>query len=353
MRAGPSPRRRRAPAAKAFAAALPAGPVAPQVMADRDYYRVLGVTRSATADEVKRAFRDLARKLHPDVNKAPDAARRFAEVQQAYDVLSDTEKRATYDRFGTADPRAAAAGRASASPGYQEPWSVDHDAASDLGSMFDAFFGGRRAAGGRPARGAPAGDVRGADLQHELRLDFETAARGGTRTVRIATRDGGTRTIDVTIPPAIADGSKLRVRGEGYHGGGVRGRSGDLVLIIRVEPHPLFRRGRPGEAGEGPDALDLTFELPLTMVEATLGGKFVVPTLEGPADLVVPPGTGSGRRLRLRGKGLRLSTDRVGDLYAVVQIVVPRAEELNEAERDTLEGLGHRLASPRTGAGWP
>lgn len=313
-------------------------------MAKRDYYDVLGVKRGASSDEIRRAYRKLARELHPDVNKAPDAAKRFGEVQEAYDVLSDDAKRSEYDRFGHGGPRpgAGAGGgpfRWTTTGGGSPGVEFDMD---DLGSVFDAFFGGRYP-GETKGRAASAGRQsrarRTATRQQviEVRVPFMTAARGGTRSVQIES-DGKRRTIDVTIPKGVHDGAKLRVRPPGT---GL-----ELVMIVRVEPHELFERS------EG-NPLDLSIEVPLTIAEATLGGRVRVPTLEGSAELAVPPGSASGRKLRLRGLGMSDAQGRTGDLYAVVRIVPPDAAALTEEERETLVRIAKRQSGVRTGAGWP
>lgn len=314
-------------------------------MARRDYYKVLEVPRDATQDQIKRAYRTLAARYHPDVNKAPDAQARFTEVQEAYDVLSDEGKRRQYDRFGRATGSRAG-------PSVRYSWTnvggdsgggvgIDMD---DLGSMFDAYFGAGPGGGfgsgiGSGRRGAPRAGAR-PQTRAEVHVDFMTAARGGTQTIRVADA-GGPRTIEVTIPRAIADGARLRLRGKGRGGG-------DLILTVRVGRHPLFRRSE-SDGGQ----LDLALDLPLTLAEATLGAKVRVPILDGEVDLSVPPGTSSGTRLRLRGRGLRDENGRCGDLYAVVQIVVPEAGTLGDEDRRALERIESRQGSPRHGPGWP
>ncbi len=305
----------------------------------RDLYSVLGVKRGASDEEIKKAYRALARKLHPDVNKAPDAAERFAEVQQAYDVLSDPDKRRLYDAGGR-DPSATFR-----QAGARGSGGVEFDM-SDIGSIFDTFFSGRDVGGapggggfggfGSQTRAAPR---KGADLSTQTTIDLETAATGGTQRLRVG-RDGDTRTIDVTIPKAIADGAKLRVRGEGRAGPGAQ--RGDLILTVRVREHDLFKRS----------GLDLSLTLPLTIAEATLGAKVQVPTLGGPVELTVPPSTPSGARLRLRGRGLADENGAKGDLYAVIAIVPPEASAVDEDLRASLAALGQRQPSPRPGGVW-
>jgi curved DNA-binding protein len=325
-------------------------------MAKRDYYEVLGVAKGATGDEIRKAYRNLARKLHPDVNKATDAAAKFNEVQEAYDVLSDDQKRKNYDQFGHAGAGFGAG--AGGPPGAGRPhysWSnvgggtgvgADYDV-EDIGSMFEAFFGGSRpdmggmggmgggrARASRKARQAPPQQP---PIEHTLDITFMTAARGGTEQLRIE-QEGRTRTIEVKIPKGTADGARLRVRG------GSDGQ--DVILRIRVGGHPIFRRSESG----GPQGLNLFLDLPLTIAEATLGTEVSVPTLDGSVHLRVPPGTASGLKLRARSQGLEGPKGEKGDLYAVVKIVPPKGDALSAEEADVLRHISERGASPR--AAW-
>lgn len=305
----------------------------------RDFYEVLGVARGAKPEQIKSAYRRLARELHPDVNKAPDAAKRFAEVQEAYDALSDPRKRDAYDRFGVADTGfAGAPGGGGGRRGTYtwtnvagRPGNAGGDFNEfDVGSIFEEVFGGRDDPfAGAKARSRPA---RGRDVEHELVLDFIEAVRGGTKSIRVSSGHA-TRTIEVTIPPGVAEGTKLRMRGQGLPGSG-RAPAGDLIVAVRIAPHERFKR-------EGPDVI---VELPLTIVEAALGTSVSVPTLTGRAEVVVPPGTSSGQRLRLRGQGIR--TDKgAGDLLVVAKIVAPK--DLSDADKDALREIGKRLGNPR------
>lgn len=311
-------------------------------MPRRDHYAILGVSKDADTEAIKAAYRALARKLHPDVNKAPDAAARFAEVQEAYDVLSDPAKRGEYDN---PNPFAAGAGRnAWTNVGAPRSGSIPFDP-EDLGSMFEAMFGspsaradehiGGRAAGPRKRRAkAPAREVRS-----DLPVEFLTAALGGAASVRLGL-DSGPKTLEVTIPPATEDGAVLRVR----RAGGATGP--DVLLTVRVGPHAHFRRvaGAP---------LDLELDLPLTIAEATLGARVLVPTLRGAVEMSVPAGVASGRRMRLRGQGLRDADGAVGDLYVVTQITPPGGSALSEEERNMLERVAARGPGPREGPFWP
>lgn len=320
-------------------------------MAKRDYYEVLGVGKSASPDEIKKAYRTLARQHHPDVNKAAGAESRFKEIQEAYEVLSDEKARARYDRHGHA-PAGMGMGRNGGGAHYT--WSnvggggsggrVEFDL-DDLGSMFDAFFSerGREAAGGGAARAqrrASHPRSRAADTQHEIEVPFETVVRGGTRTLTVS-QGGKESRVEVPIPPGVADGARIRVRGAGARGG-------DLMLVVRVRPHPLYRRD-PADA----ESLDLYLDLPLSLSEAVLGGRVVVPTFgEGSIEITIPPGTSSGRKLRLRGRGIRDAEGRIGDLYAVTRLVVPTGTDLSEAERAFVERVAARAGPPRPGPEW-
>jgi len=324
-------------------------------MAKRDYYDVLGVSRAASADEIKKAHRKLALKFHPDRNKEPDAAKKFAEVQEAYDVLSDDAKRKAYDQFGHDAPNFAGAGggrgsRSSGGPGVQ--WSTDGSDfdAEDLSSMFETFFGGRGGFADSMRGGGPRGKakaVKREDIAHTIEIPFMLAATGGTQHLRFA-RDGTTKNIEVTIPAGIADGAHLRVRGAGQPA--TRGHDAtDLMLTVKVQTHEHFWRGEGHSLGKG---LDIFFNLPLTMTEATLGTTVSVPTLAGRVEMTIPPGTASGRKLRIKGKGIKTTGGEVGDLYAIIQIMPPKADTLSEAQRAMIEEIGKHQHSPRHGGHW-
>jgi DnaJ-class molecular chaperone len=329
-------------------------------MAKRDYYEVLGVARGASEVEIKKAYRALARKLHPDVNKGADANKRFAEVQEAYDVLSDAAKRRQYDQFGSAGGDGA---RGSGSPfNWQNAGGGQQGGGArmeDLEDMFDVFFG--QGGGGMGASGpfaeaasrarrkqtrARAGTSQGMDeattMERDLEITFMTAVRGGTETIRLTQGDGQTKTVEVKVPKGIADGARLRVRVSGEM---------ELLLRVKVGGHPLFRRGRDDALPE-PGVLNLYLDLPLTIAEATLGATIRVPTLESPVEMVVPPGSGSGRKLRLRGKGIVDAQGNTGDLFAVLKIVAPDGSVLSVDEREVLRGIAGRGVQPRSGAEW-
>jgi curved DNA-binding protein len=296
-------------------------------VASQDYYEALGVPRDASVDDIRRAYRNLARRLHPDVNKEPGAEDRFKAISEAYEVLRDPEKRARYDRLGAnwrAGPEPPGGG--SAENGFDRG-SGFRDVRVDFGSggfsdIFGDIFGGRT---GRAGRGGFEGfSFRGGDQEAELELTLEEAAAGGRR--RLSLGDG--REVEVEIPPGARDGQRIRLAGQGSPGAG-GGESGDLLLRVRLKPHPRFRvQGR-----------DLYVDLAVSPWEAALGADVSVPTLDGRARVKVPAGSSSGRRLRLRGQGLPGGGGSAGDLYAVVMIHVPK--KLTRRER----GLFEQLAS--------
>lgn len=297
-------------------------------MAKRDYYVVLGVSRQATAEEIRRAHRKLVRQYHPDVNPdSASAAEKFREVQEAYDALSDPQRRALYDQFGHAEPRPAPRGRARRAP---DPGDFGGFDPSDFGdgqfaSIFEQVFGGRA----RGRRGGERPSPR--DVEYPVTLTFEQAARGATLPLRVR-RGGETETIEVKIPAGVSDGSRVRVRG--------RAGEADIHIIPTVQAHPHFRR----------DGLHILLDLPLSMYEAVLGTRVDVPTLDGPVTLTIPPGTSSGSKLRIRGRGVRRDGES-GDQIVVVRVMVPR--DLDEQDRVLIEQLQRRRPlSPRRDLGW-
>lgn len=303
-------------------------------MAAKDYYAVLGVPKTASADDIRKAYRSLARTFHPDVNKAADAATKFNDVQQAYDVLSDDQKRRIYDQHGSYDGSNPYA-NGSARPGAGGMPDIDSE---DLSEIFNSIFGGAAPFGepphaGHRGRGGRAGPRQGAS-EAELAISFETAVRGGVEPVRLSSNGKG-RAVEVKIPAGIEEGAALRVRGE-------RGQ-GDVLLRVRIGRHPTWRRGEFEETGKG---LDLYLDLPLTFAEAALGATVPVPTLTGTVELTIPPGSASGRKLRLRGKGISGAEGRQGDLYVVVKIVPPSGP-FSDAEQAALRAMDARSPNPR------
>jgi curved DNA-binding protein len=309
---------------------MPAGPRADR----RDFYEILGVPRTATQDEIQRAYRTLARQHHPDVNKDPGAEDRFKEISEAYDVLSDPQTRRRYDAFGPefrqvpedVDPEAfrrSRAGAGSAGPG-QAPGAggAGGFGGGDLGGIdIEDLLGGIFGGGG--FRGF--GPIRGADQEAGLELTVEEAFQGGHRSVTLEGPDGR-RTLDVRIPAGVANGQRIRLAGQG--GRGSEGApNGDLYFVVRIAPHPRYRvEGR-----------DLYVDLPLAPWEAALGTSVAVETPGGQMKVKVPPGTSSGKRLRLRERGLPHPRGRHGHLYAEVKIMVPA--KLTDEERRLFEQL--------------
>ena len=364
-------------------------------MAKRDYYEVLGVSKSATADEIKKAYRRLAMKFHPDRNKdaGEEGERKFKEAKEAYEVLKDDEKRATYDRFGHDGLKAGAGGAG----GFGAEGFGDI-----FGDVFGDIFGGGR-------RGAGPQVFRGADLGYELKLDLETAVAGDNVTIDVPTQVscdtcggsgarkgtdpvtcsacGGagqvrmqqgffsiqqtcpackgagttiadpcldchgrgrvrkTRTLAVKVPAGVDDGDRIRLSGEGEAGRN-GGPPGDLYVEIRVKPHRIFDR----------EGSNLSCEVPVSFATATLGGDVELPTLDGTVSLKIPAGTQSGKVFRLRGKGVSTVRDpRTGDLFAQVAVETP--VNLTNEQKEILEQFEHSLQaggdrhSPRAG-GW-
>jgi DnaJ-class molecular chaperone len=304
----------------------------------KDYYKTLGVSKGASDKEIKAAYRKLARKLHPDVNPGnAKAEARFKEVNEAYEVLSDAEKRRRYDEIG-ADWRRYRSAR----PGA-EAWPGQGGVRVDLGDLagggfsefFRTFFGGLGGFGGGGGTGGfgqaeelfGSRGAQGVDLEQDVELVLEEVLRGATRTVVLG--EGGTqRRVEVKIPAGIREGSRVRVAGEGS--GRTGGRRGDLYLRVRIAPHPRFERR--GEAD-----LQTTIQVPLTT--AVLGGEAHVPTLDGPVGIKIPPATPVGQTFRLRGHGLpRLGgAGARGDLLATLSVELPK--RLSSRQRELFEEL--------------
>jgi curved DNA-binding protein len=301
----------------------------------KDYYRILGLARNASPDDVKRAYRKLARKFHPDVSKEKDAEERFKEINEAYQTLSDPEKRAAYDQLGAHRPGE----EFRPPPGWEHRFRFGEgnlDDFLDLGDLFEHFggLGRRRGRGGRGGFAMPGQDY---EVTAHLTLEevYQGAEVGFDLSAPERTPDGAVRrvpkTVRVRVPKGATDGQRLRVPGKG--GPGVNGGpAGDLYLNIALRPHPLFK-----VSGH-----DLYLELPVTPWEAVLGGEIEVPTLAGRVKVTVRPGSRAGQKLRLAGRGLPTPKGAHGDLYCVLQIVTPTA--LSEREKRLYEELG-RLSS--------
>jgi curved DNA-binding protein len=280
-----------------------------------DYYDVLGVSRDADQDAIRRAYRKLAREYHPDLNSDSDAEEQFKELGEAYEVLSDPEKRERYDRLGA---RWREAEHEAPEESFEEFFASqgfgDGSRAEFGDDLFEALFGMRA--------GRPAGPLRGQDREALLELPLEDALEGGRRRL---TLDG--REVNVNFPAGVRDGQLIRLAGQGGEGRG-GAPPGDLFLRVALRPHPRFRR-------RGDDDLDV--DLPITPSDAALGATVTAETPTGTARLKVPAGSSSGRRLRLRGRGLPKRGGGRGDLHAVVKIVVPK--DLSDRERELYEQL--------------
>jgi len=298
-------------------------------MAETDYYKALGISQNASADEIRKAYKKVVRENHPDVK--PDdkgAAARFSRAQEAYDILGDEQKRKQYDQYGSEFFKQA--GSAGHPGGYQ--WSGGPGGGTvDLNDIFGQvdlgdLFGGRGGGGfgGFGGRAPRQGPRKGEDLRTEALVPFQVAALGGTHELQIRRGDKSER-LSVKIPPGVEHGSVIRLAGQGQPGSS-GGPAGDLLVTIQAAPHPYFRR----------EGNNLSVEVPITLSEAALGAKIEVPTLsEGKVVLTVPPGTSSGTKLRLRGKGVASAKKGPGDQFVVIKIAAPgelspRAQELHE-----------------------
>jgi len=309
----------------------------------RDYYEVLGVPRDATAKAIRDAYRKLARQYHPDLQDTPSkkkvAEEKFKEINEAHEVLGDPAKRKKYDQLGSrwkdgmdfTPPPGGGRSR-------EWTWTTSEGVSGDLGGFsdfFEALFGGR---GGPFSGRQPTGDWdrderaggrdQGADLEAELELSLEELAQGGTRRVTLTARDASghlrPKQLDVSLPKGVRPGDRIRLKGQGATNGRAA-RPGDLYLKIRLRSHPFFTL-----LAESPD--DLQLDLPLLPWEAVLGAEVMVPTLDGPVSMRIPPGSQAGQRLRLRGKGLPRRAGARGDQYVRLVLVAPQSVSPRERE---------------------
>jgi curved DNA-binding protein len=299
----------------------------------RDYYKILGVERSATADQIKSAYRRLARKYHPDVSKEPDAEARFKEMQEAYEVLRDPEKRAAYDQLGSEwksgqsfhpppdwgsgfefSGRPAGAGRAGRRPAGASAGAGTY-AEEDFSDFFSSLFGG-----GSPFAGAT-GRAGGRDHHARIEITLEEAYRGTSRTLELkrpeVKPDGSvelrSHTVRVAIPAGVTEGQLIRLAGQGEPAVG-GGSAGDLYLEVHIQPHRSFTL----------ENRDVTLTFPVAPWEAALGASVTVPTLGGPVEMRIPPSAQSGQKLRLRGRGL--PGQPPGDQFVQLKVVLPPAD---------------------------
>lgn len=314
-----------------------------------DYYKVLGINRNASEAEIQKAYRNLARRYHPDLNPDDKNAKgRFQTVQRAFDVLSDPNKRELYDRYGSsfesmgAGPQGGTTRYGTGRPGagFEEI-----DLGELLGGRFGDTGGGfadlfKQFTGGRGAAGGPRAAQRGADLEHEMWVPLKEAIDGGDVNLRIERANGKTETITVKIPAGIEDGKKIRLRGQGDKSRR-NSQPGDLLITVRVESHSCFeRRGN-----------HLEVRVPVTLYEAALGATIDVPTPQGFISLKVPAGSSGGTRLRVKGHGIPVKSGQAGDLFAILQIVLPTT--LSQEDHALIEQLNERHPlDPRADLKW-
>ncbi|MFP5329387.1 MAG: DnaJ C-terminal domain-containing protein [Alphaproteobacteria bacterium] len=315
-----------------------------------DLYQRLGLKRGASEAEIKKAYRSLAKQLHPDRNKDnPDAAKRFAEVTHAYDLLSDKNKRAQYDRgeidedgnpkmpFGAgfgARPGGRSgfgAGAGGAGAGF-EGFETNFGDAADLSDLFEGLFGAT--AGARSGRGGFGGfrqraqpPRKGADVAYRLKVSFTDAATLAPQRITLA--DG--KTIDLKLPKGVTDGTRIRLAGKGQPG---PGGNGDAIVTIAIAPHPFFTR----------EGNNIRLRLPVTLKEAVLGAKVKVPTPEGPVMMTIPKGSSSGRVMRLKGRGFTAKNGARGDQLVTIEVDVPAGDAELEAFVERWQGGGNPRA---------
>jgi curved DNA-binding protein len=315
----------------------------------KDYYAIMGVARDATADQIKQAYRKLARRYHPDVSKESDAEARFKEIGEAYEVLRDPEKRAAYDQLGSGPPPGQefrpppdwGSGFEFRGAGHPGAGEQGFGYSGDASEFFETLFGRAGFGGARQHRARD----RGEDHHARVMVDLEAALEGGTRTLTLRVPEVGAdgvpklrdRTLNVKIPKGIQAGQHIRLAGQGETLPGAS-KPGDLFLEVAFAPHKLYR----------PDGRDLHFDLPVAPWEAALGASVAVPTPGGPVEMRIPAGSKAGTRLRLRGRGLPANPP--GDLYATLQVVLPPAD--SAAARSAYEAFASAVPfNPRAGLG--
>jgi len=303
----------------------------------KDYYKVLDVTRSATKEEIDKAYKKFARKYHPDLNQGDSTAEeRFKEINEAHEVLKDPEKRRLYDQLG---------------PNWQDGQHFQNaggfgqggfgqggfsGGGGDFSDFFETIFRQQGAGdfGGAGGFGSPfsrSRSRRGRDVEATLQISLEDVLQGGTQSININTSDGP-KNLKVNIPAGIKDGGKLRLSGQGNHGT----PNGDLYLVISYQKHSKFKV----------DGLDISTEISLSPWEAVLGTKVLVPTLEGAVEMNIPAGSSSGRKLRLKGKGLGAQAKR-GDEYVVIGIKTPPLDAMSEKEKELWQALAQEAETPQ------
>lgn len=315
-----------------------------------DYYATLEVGREASPEEIQSAYRKLARKYHPDLNPDDQRAKeKFQDVQNAFEVLNDAEKRQRYDRYGSVHESFGQGAAGPGGPGGAPPWA-NSGGNPNVDINFEDLFGDQSGGGfsdifkqftqqGRQPR-RPTAPTRGANLEHELTVPFTTAVLGGEAQIAVRRGEGSPETLQVKIPLGIEDGKKIRLRGQGQpsHNGGP---AGDLLIKINATPHPHFRR----------QGKRLDVRVPITLAEAIEGAKIDVPTPHGTITLSVPVGSSSGSKLRVKGQGVQPATGEPGDLFAELQIVLP--ETFDEKDREQLQAILKKYAdNPRANLRW-
>lgn len=310
----------------------------------KDYYKIMGIAKDAPQDEIKRAYRKLARKYHPDVSKETGAEEHFKELGEAYEVLKDPEKRAAYDQLGT--------NWKAGQPGFQPPpdWDAgfefhggDKGSAADFSDFFSSLFG--QQAGGFQ-QGSHTQHAHGEDSHAKVYIDLEDAYHGASRSLSLRTTilsaDGHPeikqRTLNVKIPKGVKEGQNIRLQGQGSPGL-AGGKTGDLYLQIEFNPHSIYKV----------QGADVSLELPITPWEAMLGAKIHIPTPSGKVELKIPHGSSSGKRMRLKGRGI--PAKKPGDFYITLEIVLP--EQISEKEKALYEALQQEASSfnPRSKMG--
>lgn len=292
-----------------------------------DYYKMLGVERSASQDEIKKAYRKLARKYHPDVSKEPNAEDKFKNVGEAYEVLRDDEKRASYDQLGSNWKQGQ---NFTPPPGYGggQAGGFGGGGGASFSDFFESMFTG---AGGHGGAGFSQGGFRpskGQDQLVSIKIDIEDAFEGSSRTLNLSSGNGDSKKIKVRIPKGIKEGQKIRLAGQGGEGRG-GGPSGDLQLEVSFRTHPFYRL----------EGSDIYLELPITPWEAALGATIDVPTPSGRIGIKVPMGSDSGKKLRLKGRGL--PSKPVGDFYVLIKVTVPKAD--SDEARAVFEDMKEKL----------
>jgi DnaJ-class molecular chaperone len=317
----------------------------------KDYYKTLGVSKSASTEEIKKAYRKLARQYHPDVNKKPEAEKRFKEVNEANEVLSDPDKRKRYDTIGPDFARYANAGNGGGQPG-NFTWSYNgrpgaggfQGDASAFSDFFRSIFGDAGDVSQTMSADELFGRTRtrrtravsGQDVEYEFEIALPEAYKGLEQQIEVKEQSGKSRRLAVKIPAGVKDGQRIRLAGQGGPGTG-GAPAGDLYLRLRVKPHPLYQR----------DGDDLRMELPVSLHEALLGAEVTVPTLKGRVSLRIPPETQNGRTIRLAGQGMPRAGGSFGDLFVTVKVVLPT--KLTDEDRDGIRKIGERHAEdPRS-----